>query len=169
MSDEPTSTEQTEPTEPTTDETQKQGDPADEPLGETGKKALLAEREARKAMEKQLSEAKARLAEFEREKMSELERAQVEAQEAREAADKAIAEALRLRVAVKHNISEEDAELFLTGTDEETLTKQAQRLAERRSSDTNTPKPDLTQGGTGDPAPRTPSQAFADAVSSVLQ
>lgn len=40
-------------------------------------------------------------------------------------------EAMRLRVATKHGISEEDAELFLTGADEETLTSQAKRLAER--------------------------------------
>lgn len=41
------------------------------------------------------------------------------------------AEALRWRVAAKHGISDEDAELFLTGTDEATLTKQAERLTER--------------------------------------
>ncbi len=41
------------------------------------------------------------------------------------------AEALRLRIAGKHGVSAEDAELFLTGTDEETLTRQAQRLSER--------------------------------------
>ena len=42
-------------------------------------------------------------------------------------------EALRLRVAAKFSIGEEDADLFLTGDDEETLTKQAQRLSERES------------------------------------
>lgn len=41
------------------------------------------------------------------------------------------AEALRFKVATKHGISDEDAELFLTGSDEETLTRQAERLAER--------------------------------------
>lgn len=40
-------------------------------------------------------------------------------------------EALRLRVATKHGISEEDADLFLTGQDEETLTRQAKRLSDR--------------------------------------
>lgn len=53
--------------------------------------------------------------------------AEKEAQEAK-------AEALRLRIAAKHGISEEDADLFLTGTDEETLTRQAERLAERTSA-----------------------------------
>ena len=42
-------------------------------------------------------------------------------------------EALRSRVQAAHGISNEDAELFLTGTDEETLTAQAKRLADRES------------------------------------
>jgi hypothetical protein len=39
--------------------------------------------------------------------------------------------ALVSRVQATHGISDEDAALFLTGTDEDTLTKQAARLAER--------------------------------------
>ena len=42
-------------------------------------------------------------------------------------------DALRSRVQAKHGISDEDAALFLTGTNEETLTAQAKRLAERES------------------------------------
>jgi hypothetical protein len=42
-------------------------------------------------------------------------------------------EAMRFKVAAKHGIADEDAELFLTGSDEETLTRQAERLAERES------------------------------------
>jgi len=45
--------------------------------------------------------------------------------------DAAKAEAARLRIATKFGISDEDADLFLTGTDEATLTKQAERLAQR--------------------------------------
>lgn len=37
----------------------------------------------------------------------------------------------RYRVAARFKISEEDADLFLTATDEETLVKQAERLSER--------------------------------------
>lgn len=40
-------------------------------------------------------------------------------------------EALKRRVQAAHSISDEDADLFLTGTDEDTLTAQARRLAER--------------------------------------
>lgn len=42
-------------------------------------------------------------------------------------------EALRRRVQAAHGIADEDADLFLTGSDEETLTAQAKRLAERES------------------------------------
>jgi hypothetical protein len=41
-------------------------------------------------------------------------------------------ESLRLRVASEHGITDaDDIDLFLTGTDEETLTRQAKRLADR--------------------------------------
>lgn len=39
--------------------------------------------------------------------------------------------ALRSKIQARHSISDDDADLFLTGTDEATLTKQAKRLAER--------------------------------------
>lgn len=78
-------------------------------------------------------------------KLTELEESQkTEAQKLADARDAAIsdaaaarAEALRWRVAAKHGISDEDADLFLTGTDEETLTKQAARLAQTTSSKKN--------------------------------
>jgi hypothetical protein len=38
---------------------------------------------------------------------------------------------LRLRIAARHKLSDDDAELFLTGADEETLERQAKALAER--------------------------------------
>ena len=43
------------------------------------------------------------------------------------------ARALRANIASEHGISAEDRDLFLTGTDEETLTAQAKRLADRES------------------------------------
>lgn len=129
---------------PTTDATT-QGDPvvADEALGEAGKKALKAEREARTAAERQAAEFKAKLDQIEAANLSDLERAQKAATDAQEAAAKATADALRFRVAAQHGISEEDAELFLTGTDLDTLTRQAARLKERTPT---APQPDLSQG-----------------------
>jgi colicin import membrane protein len=130
----------------------KQGEPAetgakqesgDETLGEGGKKALKAEREARTAAEKQAAELKAKLDKIEAANMSDLERAQKEAADAKAEAAKASVDVLRFRVAAQHGISEEDAELFLTGTDAETLTKQATRLKDRTPT---TPRPDPSQG-----------------------
>jgi len=43
------------------------------------------------------------------------------------------ARALRSDIAAKHGISAEDRDLFLTGTDEETLTAQAKRLSGREA------------------------------------
>lgn len=133
------------PTEPTTPAAQ--GDPAEETLGEGGKKALKAEREARTAAERQAAEFKAELDKIRAANMSDLERAQMEAKTATEAAAKATADALRFRVAAQHGISEEDAELFLTGSDADTLNKQASRLKERTPTG---PKPDPTQGAQRD-------------------
>lgn len=69
------------------------------------------------------------------------------------AASEARAESLRLRVAAKHGISDDDADLFLTGADEATLTRQAERLAGRTAetkskhrvpSEGRTPSPDTS-------------------------
>jgi hypothetical protein len=64
---------------------------------------------------------------------SEAEKAAERAAAAESERDAAKAEALRLRIAAKHGVSDDDADLFLTGTDEETLTRQAERLAQRTS------------------------------------
>ncbi|HET8556185.1 MAG TPA: hypothetical protein VFL58_02625 [Gaiellaceae bacterium] len=73
----------------------------------------------------------ARLDEIEQANKSEIEKASEARAKAEADAAAARAEALRLRVAAKHGISDEDADLFLTGTDEATLTKQAERLSQR--------------------------------------
>ncbi len=66
--------------------------------------------------------------------------------------------ALRSRVQAKYGISDEDAELFLLGTDEDTLTAQAKRLADREEQrkqknnvsprEGNNPKPASDELGT---------------------
>jgi hypothetical protein len=138
-----------------------QGDPAD--LGDAGKKALDAERTARRAAEKAATDLQTKLDAINRANETALEKAQREASEAQAAIAQATAETLRLKVAIAHGISSEDAELFLTGTDEQTLQKQAARLAEKASTTSTGPRPDLTQGpqraaasGAG-----TPEQDFA--------
>lgn len=142
-----------------------QGDPA-ETLGEGGKKALKAERDRANAAEAELKAAKARLTEIERANESAIERAEREAKEAKEEAAQAAVDVLKFRIAAQHNIAPEDADLFLTGSDADTLTRQAARLVERIPTASPTPKPDRSQGGSGTPAPLTTADAFAQAVES---
>lgn len=73
----------------------------------------------------------AKLDDIEQANLSELEKANGRITTAESDRDTAKAEALRLRTAVTHGISLEDADLFLTGTDEETLIAQAKRLSDR--------------------------------------
>lgn len=75
----------------------------------------------------------AKLDELDAANKSELEKAEERAAAAEAAREKAVAEGLRFRIAAKHGISDEDAELFLTGKDEDTLTAQAKRLADREA------------------------------------
>lgn len=156
-----------EPTpEPTPDP---QGDPAaqsdDKPLGENGEKALKAEREARAAAEKSAAALQKQLDDIAAANLSDLEKAQRAATDAQAAADAATKEALRLRVAVKHGISDEDADLFLTGSDQETIERQAAALVARTSTG---PKPDLSQGAKGAPAGSSPEQDFANFLGSQM-
>lgn len=131
--------------------TEQQGDPADKPLGENGEKALKAERERAKDLERQLTAATARLTEIERANESALEKAQREAQEAKQAAEAATVDALRFRIAAEAGITE-NVDLILTAGDEETMRKQAQLWGARSVEVTAAgPRPDLTQGGSGQP------------------
>lgn len=130
---------------------------ADKPLGENGEKALKAEREARAAAEKSAGDLKRRLDEIEAANLSDLEKAQKAAADAQADAQRATSEAMRLRVAAKHGISDEDADLFLTGSDMETVERQAAALSARTSTG---PKPDLTQGSKGAAAASDPATAF---------
>ena len=152
--------EQTEPNGAT------QGDPAakaDKPLGENGEKALKAEREARSAAEKQAAALQKQLDDIAAANLSDLEKAQKAAADAQALADKATSEATRLRIAAKHGISDEDADLFLTGSDVETVERQAAALVARTSTGTTPgPRPDLSQGSKGTPATGTPEQDFAN-------
>jgi hypothetical protein len=101
--------------------------------------AFLKDRVARaerKATEKfadykDLKAKAAKLDEIEQANLSELEKANGRITTAETERDTAKAESLRLRIAVTHGISLDDADLFLTGTDEETLTAQAKRLSDR--------------------------------------
>lgn len=145
-----------------------QGEPADAPLGEGGEKALKAEREARKAAERERDEFRRKVEEAERANESVIEKAQREAKEAQEAAAKAPVLAFREAAVKFGGISREDAELFLTGADVETLEKQAARLMDRTTTGAPTPKPDLTQGGQGGKATGSTADQFAAAFDGLM-
>lgn len=137
----------------------------DKPLGENGEKALKAERDARAAAEKSAAALQKQLDDIAAANLSDLEKAQKAAADAQADAAKATAEAMRLRVAAKHGISDEDADLFLTGSDMETVEKQAAALAARTSTG---PKPDLSQGAKGTTAAGSPEQDFASFLGAQL-
>lgn len=84
--------------------------------------------------------------------MSETERTVARLAEMERETAAARAEALRFRIATRYGISDEDAELFLTATDEDVLERQAKALQERSSAVQQAsqtvagPRPDLSQG-----------------------
>ncbi|MFF4600563.1 hypothetical protein [Amycolatopsis sp. NPDC001319] len=132
------------------------GEPSTD-LGDAGKRALAEERKARKAAEKEKSDLAARLKEFEDRDKSELDKATEAWKSAEAERDAAKAEALRFRVAAEFGISTapddegvSDADLFLTGQDEETMRRQAQRFSARQTpAGPSVPKPDPSQGARG--------------------
>ena len=80
---------------------------------------------------KENADAAKRLADIEQSQKSEAEKAADRIKQLEDEASAARRDALRFKVASKHGISGEDADLFLTASDEETLTRQAERLAGR--------------------------------------
>lgn len=132
----------------------------DKPLGENGEKALKAEREARSAAEKQAAALQKELDDIAAANLSDLEKAQKAATDAQEAASKAASEALRYRIAAEKGITD-NIDLILTGSDEETMRKQADLWSARPDGATPGPRPDLSQGSKGDTSSGTPEQDFA--------
>lgn len=132
---------------------EQQGELADKPLGENGEKALRAERNRASAAEKERDALKAELDKIAHANETAVEKAQREAQEAREELAKVpnlVAEQLKAHLVGLHQISDEDSELFLTSNDPAVLLKQVTRLVNHSSKSDSTPaapRPDLTQGG----------------------
>lgn len=81
---------------------------------------------------KDLKAKAAKLDEIENANRTEAEKAQARITELESELNAVRSESMRLRIASEHGITDaDDIDLFLTGSDEETLTKQAKRLAER--------------------------------------
>lgn len=116
---------------------------------------------------KENTAAAKRLAELEDAQKSEQERLAERLQTAEQAAMQAKAEAARYRIAARHGITEDDAQLFLTGTDEETLARQAEAFAARVSKP-STPRPDPNAGVRGSTGELSHADVFANLVDDLL-
>jgi len=113
-------------------------------LGDGGKKALQAERDARKTAERTAAELAAKLKSFEDANLSELERSKKAAEES--AAELAKLRTLNVRntVALAKGVPADLIE-FLTGDSEEDVAAKADLLMSRLNAP-GTPKPDPSQG-----------------------
>ena len=131
--------------------------PDETQLGDSGKRALDAERAARKAAERQVTELANKVKAFEQAQLSETERLTAQLQEAEATAEKATAEALRLRIANEVQLPP-DLQEFLTGTTEEEVRAKAAKLkaATAAQASPRAPAPDPSQGAK--PAASGPSQ-----------
>lgn len=100
--------------------------------------AMIRKRAERVAAEKypdyaELQDKAKRLDQIEEANKTELQRQADRLAASEKSKAEAQREALRLRVATRHGVTEEDMDLFLTGDDEDTLTRQAERLATREA------------------------------------
>lgn len=134
---------------PSAETTTPPADPAPTDLGDAGKRALEAERKAKRDAERRAAEAEARVKEFEDSQKSELEKAAARAEAAEKAAAEAQAKALRLEIAEEMKVPS-NLRRFLTGTDEDSLREQAEslvnELAAAMEASRTTPRPDVSQG-----------------------
>lgn len=80
---------------------------------------------------KENASAAEKLAELEKAQMTEAEKANQRLVEAERKAQEAEARAIRYQVATEKGLSKDDADLFLTGTDAETIARQADALTQR--------------------------------------
>ena len=94
----------------------------------------VARERAKYADYKDVKAKAAKLDEIEQANQTEAEKAAKRVAELQAELDNTRRDSLRLKIASAHGITEaDDIDLFLTGTDEETLTKQAKRLADREA------------------------------------
>ncbi|MET7867975.1 hypothetical protein [Micromonospora taraxaci] len=122
----------------TTEATEKAADDTSTASAETGgERPQDVPPEVKQALRKANKEAESlrlKLKEYEDRDKTESEKLAERAAAAERERDAARAAELRLRIAAKHGISDEHADLFLNGTDEATLTEQAEQLAKLAES-----------------------------------
>jgi len=160
MPDNETSTPDTAPdAEPTIDA----GDSVE--LGEAGSNALVVERKARAKAEREAKALKARLDEIEASKLSESEKANRRAEEAEARAAAAEQRAERFRIATQFGMTDEEAEVLLTGPDADIMTRQAELFAAARKAT----KPNGVQAPSEGKVPAPPALNSDDLESALKQ
>jgi hypothetical protein len=142
-----------------------QGDPA--ALGDGGKKALDAERAARKAAEKRAEAAESKVTELETQigtlettHQQALAEVTTSAEDARTEAEKAAADVLRYRVALETGVPAKHIGRLQGATEEELRADAASFVADIVPGKT-TPKPDLSQGPQGADTTQSTADQFA--------
>lgn len=155
----------------TTPTTEQQGDP--EQLGEAGKKALQAERDAREQAEKRVKDLERELASTQSAHEAEKQTMQAsiddltgQASAEGERAARAEQDALKVRVALRKGLPESFADR-LQGDDESALESDADQFVQFAAGRPKTPAPDPSQGPKGRGETST-AQQFADAVDGIL-
>jgi len=155
----------TDPTDPAPADPSTETPPADPAAQDDPKPTETVDYWKKKSRENEArakanAKAAEQLAAIEEANKSEAQKAADALAAANKAAEDAKADALRYRIASKFQVSDEDAELFLTGTDEETLTRQAKRhqelVGERKKTGNAVPRE-----GTNPPQPTDDVREFA--------
>lgn len=124
------------------DQGDKPKDGDDKPLGEGGLKALQAERDARTAAEKRAAEAEAKIQAAEDAKLSDIQRAQKERDEAAAENAKLKAANARLAALAEYPVPKDYQDL-VTGTDEASYLASAKKISELYAkAEGKAPKPD---------------------------
>jgi hypothetical protein len=125
-------------------------------LGDAGKAAIKAERDARKAAEKERDEFRNRLQALEDKDKSDLEKATTRLAELEQNYTTERATRLRLEIASEFEIGKDDL-VLLTATDEDGLRAQAERVKARNDAAAGRPPAPLPGQGTPPAAPKTGS------------
>lgn len=120
-------------------------EPAPDDLGDGGKKAIDAERRARRDAEKRVREYEERLKAFEDRDKSDAEKMAERVAKAEARAAESEARTLRLTIASEAGLPADLLE-FLTASDEESLRAQVDKLLTATVTQRRTPAPDPTQG-----------------------
>lgn len=143
----------------------------DRPLGDGGKKALEAERAARREIEAQFAQMRDGLAQVFGIKSDSKAGPDAVLSDLTGQVSELRRDAAVYRLASEHGITEkDDIDLLRSAKDEEAMTRLAARLAvkaEAAASTPGTPKPDLTQGGTSGGG--TPPALNSDALTESLK